>query len=298
VALKEVVEAYPEEMVGRDSAERFGPEIGLLVKLLSPRGPVPVHAHPTREWARRHLGSRFGKTEAWVFVETPGDGEEPPHAGAGFLPGIERDWFAGAVRRHDGAALRAALHRLPVAPGEVYVARGGVPHYLGPRLSFIEVQEPTDHIVIAETGGEDDGGATMNLGWDVALDMIDYTGAGAEANAGRVRQRPSLLREEGSSRELRLVDDDILTFFDIRTLEVEDELAIDDDRFSILVAESGSGTLEGDFGTVELRRGATLALPASLPARLRASEERLRVVRCLGPDPAVSDEGEGDGGAG
>jgi len=125
----------------------------------------------------------------------------------------------------------------------------------------------------------------MNLGWDVALDMIDYTGVTAEANAASTRQRPSLLREERSSREVRLVADDILAFFDIRALEVEDELGISDDRFSILVVEAGGGSLEGDFDAVELRRGATLALPALLTARVRAGEAPLRVIRCLGPDP-------------
>ena len=33
-------------------------------------GQVPLHAHPTRAWARRHLGSPFGKTEAWILLDT------------------------------------------------------------------------------------------------------------------------------------------------------------------------------------------------------------------------------------
>src|SRR5579875_197442 len=145
ITLKEIVEALPEEMVGAGFAERWGPITGVLVKLLSPAGPVPLHAHPTRDWARTHLGSRFGKTEAWILLETPGDGTEPAHAGIGFVPGIERDWFADAVRRHDTKGIRGSLHRTDVHPGEVYLARAGVPHYLGPRISFIEVQEPSDH---------------------------------------------------------------------------------------------------------------------------------------------------------
>jgi mannose-6-phosphate isomerase len=285
VALKEIVEALPEEMVGSDVLQRFGPETGLLVKLLSPRGPVPVHAHPTREWARRHLGSAFGKTEAWVFLETPGDGVEAAHAGAGFLPEIERDWFVAAVRRHDAAAIRSALHRLLVRPGEVYIAPGGLPQYLGPRLSFIEVQEPSDHIVIAETDGGDDAGATMGLGWDVALDMIDYSGLAAEANAARVRQQATLLRSHGSSRESRLVNADALLYFDIRALQVEDVLGVADGRFSIAIVEVGSGSLEGDFGTVPIARGATFALPAALEVNVRAGKEPLRLIRCLGPEP-------------
>src|SRR4029077_18029700 len=130
-------------------------------------------------WARQHLGSPFGKTEAWILLDTPGDGTEPAYAGIGFQPGVTREWVADAVRRHDNPALRASLHRTEVHPGEVYVAHAGVPHYLGPRLSFIEVQEPSDHIVIPETSGQDDQGATMGLGWDLALDMIDYGTADA-----------------------------------------------------------------------------------------------------------------------
>ncbi|HJY94842.1 MAG TPA: hypothetical protein VJ371_07790 [Streptosporangiaceae bacterium] len=283
VALREIVEALPEEMVGADFAERWGPITGVLVKLLSPAGPVPLHAHPNRDWARKHLGSRFGKTEAWILLDTPGDGTEPAHAGIGFVPGIERDWFADAVRRHDNKGIRSSLHRTDVHPGEVYVAQAGVPHYLGPRVSFIEVQEPSDHIVIPETSGDDDAGATMGLGWDVALDMIDYTGVDAEQAFSRARQQPRVLRTSHGSREVRLFQDDVLQFFDGAVLEVADEIDTDDGRFCVAVVVSGAGWIEGDFGSQPIRRGETYALPASLPFRVRAGREPLRVVRCFGP---------------
>src|SRR5437763_16860767 len=196
---------------GRESyeslAESWHEEMGdtsLLFQLLSPSGLAPLHAHTTRAWARRHLGSPFGKTEAWILLDTPGDGTEPAYAGIGFQPGVTREWFAGAVRRHDSAGLRASLHRTEVHPGEVYVAHAGVPHYLGPRLSFIEVQEPSDHIVIPETSGDDDAGATMGLGWELALDMIDYRAADAATTFARARQQPQVLRTSHGSREVRL----------------------------------------------------------------------------------------------
>jgi mannose-6-phosphate isomerase len=283
VPLSELVEALPEEMVGAGFAGRCGPVTGVLVKLLSPAGQVPLHAHPTRAWARQHLGSPFGKTEAWILLDTPGDGAEPAYAGIGFVPGIDRAWFVDAVRRHDNRALRSTLHQTEVRPGEVYAAHAGVPHYLGPRISFIEVQEPSDHIVIPETDGADDAGATMGLGWDVALDMIDYTGTDAAAALGRARQQPRVLRTSGASREIRLLHDDVLPYFDATALEVADDIEVSDGRFSIAVVVSGSGTVEGDFGRLPACRGQTFALPASLPVRLRAGREPVRVIRCLGP---------------
>ena len=283
VTLADVVTALPEEMVGARFAERWGSITGVLVKLLSPAGQVPLHAHPTRDWARQHLGSPFGKTEAWILLDTPGDGAEPAYAGVGFTPGIDRDWFAAAVRRHDNAAIRGTLHRTDVHPGEVYVAHAGVPHYLGPRISFIEVQEPTDHIVIPETSGDDDAGATMGLGWDLALDMIDYTGTDAGQAFARARQQPRVLRTSHSSREVRLFADDVLRFFDATALEAEDEIEVSDGRFSIAIVTSGAGSIEGDFGRLPVGRGETFALPASLAFRVRAEREPVRIVRCLGP---------------
>ncbi|HEY7430574.1 MAG TPA: hypothetical protein VH641_07565 [Streptosporangiaceae bacterium] len=283
VTLAELVGALPEEMVGAAFAERWGPITGVLVKLLSPAGQVPLHAHPTREWARRHLGSPHGKTEAWLLLDTPGDGAEPAYAGIGFQPGVDRDWFAAAVRRHDTAAIRGTLHRTEVHPGEVYVAHAGVPHYLGPRLSFIEVQEPSDHIVIPETPGADDDGATMGLGWDLALDMIDYTGTDAAAALGRARQTPRVLRTSRESREVRLLGDDVLPFFDATALEVAGEIEVSDGRFCVAVVVAGDGTVEGDFGSQPVRRGETFALPASVPVRVRAGTQPVRIIRCLGP---------------
>jgi mannose-6-phosphate isomerase len=283
LTIKDIVEALPAEMVGARFAERWGAITGVLVKLLSPAGPVPLHAHPSRDWARRHLGSPFGKTEAWILLDTPGDGVEPAHAGVGFIPGIERAWFAEAVRRHDNAAIRGSLHRTAIKPGEVYVAHAGVPHFLGPRVSFIEVQEPTDHIVIAETAGDDEAAATMGLGWDLALDMISYGGATADVTFARARQEPRVVRTSHGSREVRLFQDDILQFFDATALEVADEIDVNDGRFAIAIVASGDGFLDGDFGSEPISRGQTFALPASLPFRVRAGQEPVRVVRCFGP---------------
>ena len=69
VSLATLVERFPEEVVGALFASRWGLTTGVLVKLLSPAGQVPLHAHPSRAWASAHLGSPFGKTEAWTLRE-------------------------------------------------------------------------------------------------------------------------------------------------------------------------------------------------------------------------------------
>jgi mannose-6-phosphate isomerase len=283
VPLVELIEAFPEEMVGVAFAGRWGPISGFLVKLLSPSGPVPLHAHPTRAWAGQHLGSRFGKTEAWILLETPGDGVEPAYAGIGFREGIDERAFRAAVARRDAAWVRDTSHRFPIAPGEAYVAHAGVPHYLGPGVSFIEIQEPSDHLVIPEWTEPDDAGATMGLGFDEALGMLDFRATDQAATLARARQVPTATRRSGASRELRLVGPDVHPFFDAYRLEVEDELEVDDGRFAVAIVTSGDGRIEGEFGTQPLRRGETFATAAALAHRFRAGDEPVTIVRCLGP---------------
>jgi mannose-6-phosphate isomerase class I len=123
----------------------------------------------------------------------------------------------------------------------------------------------------------------MGLGWDLALDMIDYGTADAASTLARARQQPRVLRTSRGSREVRLFAGDVTEFFDATVLEVADEIEVADGRFSIAIVTAGDGWAEGDFGRQPVRKGQTFAWPASLALRLRAGRAPVRVVRCLGP---------------
>ena len=89
---------------------------------------------------------------------------------------------------------------------------------------------------------------TMGLGWDLALDMIDYGTADAASTLARARQQPRVLRTSRGSREVRLFAGDVTEFFDATVLEVADEIEVADGRFSIAIVTAGDGWAEGDFG--------------------------------------------------
>lgn len=114
------------------------------------------------------------------------------------------------------------------------------------------------------------------------------TGLGRLVHSGRqtfarARQLPHVLRTSHGSREVRLVGEEVLPFFDATALDVPDEIEVSDGRFWIAVVASGAGLMEGDFGRRPIRRGETFALSASLPVHLQAGHEPVRVIRCLGP---------------
>ena len=137
--------------------------------------------------------------------------------------------------------------------------------------------------MIPETSGDDDAGATMGLGWDLALDMIDYGAASAEATFARARQRPTVVRQRRESRETRLFDDAVLPFFDATRLDVADDIDVDDGRFAIGIVVDGDGRLEGEFGRFPVRRGETFATAAAMPFEVVADGAPLSIVRCMGP---------------
>jgi mannose-6-phosphate isomerase len=288
VTLKEIVEAYPEEMVGAQFAHRWGPTTGVLVKFISPAGRAPLHGHPNRSFARRHLASPYGKAEAWILLQTFGTDEEPPYAGIGFGDNVTYEGFRAAMDRRDSEELRGMLHRTGVQPGETWLMHPRIPHHLGPKLLFIEVQEPSDHIVIPEwwASGVDEDAATMGLGWDLALEMLDFTPAARDATLADALQQPSVLWQRGpngETRETRLFNADALEFFDAHRLDVADELDVEDGRFSIDIVTAGDGWIEGEFGREPIRMGQTFAAAALLAHRFRAGTAPLQVVRCMGP---------------
>ena len=84
--LKDALAADPEAFLGRAHVERFGADPALLVKLLDAGQRLPVHCHPDREFARRHLDCPFGKTEAWVITEVRGSS---PAVHLGFVEEVD-----------------------------------------------------------------------------------------------------------------------------------------------------------------------------------------------------------------
>ena len=148
--LGESIRSDPEGFLGRRHAEAYGDDPALLVKLLHAGERLPVHCHPDREFARRHLGCPWGKTEAWVIVG--GDGPDPV-VHLGFREDIDPGRLAGLVEAQQVEALLAALNAVPVTAGDTVLVPAGMPHAIGRGVLLVELQEPTDFSVLLEWEG-------------------------------------------------------------------------------------------------------------------------------------------------
>jgi mannose-6-phosphate isomerase len=282
VPLRDVLAASPDVMLGR--RPRVNPDRPeVLVKLVSAATRVPMHAHPSRSFANRYLGSPFGKAEAWVVLATASEGTEAPYVGVGLQPGVGRAELADLIRRQDHAGFAAALVRRVARAGEVYMIPAGTPHFFGPQILVLNVQEPSDHTVLAEwEGAATEQQARMGLDWDTAIDAFELESDRTPRTPQEALQPTTRLRSSADGVETRLVGPAADQFFDITRLEVTGQLPVVDGRFYIGIVVGGSGTLTFDGGTQGLTRGDAFVCPATLPHLLAvAGSEQLAVIRCL-----------------
>jgi mannose-6-phosphate isomerase len=275
--LREAVAADPEGFFGRGHAEAYGDSPALLVKLLHAGERLPVHCHPDRDFARRHLGCPWGKTEAWVIAATEGP-DAVVHLG--FREAMDPERLAGLVAGQRVEALLASLNAVPMATGDTVLVPAGLPHAIGQGVLLVELQEPTDLSVLLEwegfaVDGRRDG--HLGLGFELALGCVDRSGWSptrvARLRGGRGPDRP------GAERLFPAEAD---PYFRAERLSPDPAVRLEA-AFSILVVTGGSGELETAGGSLELARGGTVLVPfAAGPGEVRG---RLAAVRCLPPTP-------------
>ncbi len=273
--LRDAILADRERYLGRGHAARFGPDPGLLVKLLDAGERLPVHFHPDRDFAGRRLGSRWGKTEACIIV----DGGGTVHVG--FREEVDPETVAGWVERQEAQAMLDALHALPVEPGDTIYVPAGTPHAIGEGILMVELQEASDLSVLLEWEGfAIDGLAEghLGLGFEVALDALDLSAWRAE-RLDHVRYRRGGA-DPGSGTE-RLFPEEADAFFRAERIEAGGPSPLPAE-FSILIVLEGAGELVAADGTrLGLARGESILVPfAAGDCRVEGSVE---LIRCLPP---------------
>jgi mannose-6-phosphate isomerase len=276
--LTDAIAAEPERWLGPAHVARHGADPAILVKLLDAGERLPLHVHPDRGFARSHLASPYGKTEAWVIVEAAPDAA----VHLGFGRDVDAGELAGWVRGQRVADMLAATNRVPVRPGDAVLCPAGVPHAIGQDILLVEIQEPTDFSVLLEWEGYDiDASAGhLGLGFDQALGCVDR----ASWDAGRIEDLRRVRREGQAVRPGvdRLFPEAADAFFAAERL-CPDPVSVLDPAFSIVVILSGTGSLEVERGDpVAVRPGHTLLIPyAAGHCTLRGDTT---AIRCRPPE--------------
>ena len=171
--LRDSVIESPEKWLGPEHLNSFGASTELLMKLLDTDQRLPVHYHPNKAFAKKHLSLNHGKTEAWIILEAP-DGAE---VGLGFEKKMTKPEVKSMVDALDSKGLLASLTKHRVKAGDTVFVPAGTPHAIGAGIFVLELQEPTDLSALLEwtdfaVDGVKDG--HLGLGFDLVLDSLSY----------------------------------------------------------------------------------------------------------------------------
>lgn len=255
--LRDLVLNDPIGWLGAAHAARYGANPAILVKLLDAGERLPVHAHPSKRFARDHLDCDYGKTEAWVVLETP------PH-GASVWVGCKYDTdpqqLRALVDQQDKQALVDLLNELTVFPGDAVVVPSGTPHCTGAGAFVLELQEPTDFSVLLEWEGFSFDGPNdghLGLGFDLALQCVNRQAFSPEFLASLVQRNGAPLAGPTSQN--------LMPAFAAPYFRAERVCTTTSARipasFAIVVVVEGSGVLRTVNAVTALPYGAAVLVP-------------------------------------
>lgn len=125
---------------GRYAADG-GAGFPLLVKLLAAGKLLSLQVHPDDAQAAAMGREEPGKHEAWLILDAaPG-----AYVYLGLAEGVSLEDLERAIARDSReAALAPLLRRVEVRPGDLIDVAPGTIHAIGPGLTLLEVQQPSD----------------------------------------------------------------------------------------------------------------------------------------------------------
>jgi mannose-6-phosphate isomerase len=279
--LREAIRDDPQAYLGPRHVQAHGTSPALLVKLLDAGERLPVHCHPDDPFARRHLASACGKTEAWVVIEaSPGS-----EVHLGFRQDVPADVLAGWVDAQSPAML-AALNRVPVQAGDAILVPAGLPHAIGAGVFVVELQQPTDFSVLLEWDSFPIDGRTdghLGLGYGLALDCVDRS-AWDQARLAALHGTASAAQDTTVASVFPAAAG---PYFAAQRIRPGGCPVTTGPGFAILIVLSGQGLLHTEQGgDLALRRGMTILVPYAAGGSELSGDCEL--IRCLPPDGAAS----------
>jgi mannose-6-phosphate isomerase len=288
--LAEVVAADREGWTGSATgAPNAGAtDTGLLVKLLDAGQRLPVHVHPSRDFARAHLHSCYGKTEAWYVLAVEGD---DPAVWVGWRDDVDPVELASRIDAQESDWMLGRMNKIPVRPGDGVLVPAGEPHATGAGVFVVEVQEPTDFSILLEwsvtTATREE--SHLGLGFDLALRAVDHRATTASELASLQQHVDPQQRSDTLLRALPVPAD---PFFRIDIAAPLDAAVPVEAGFAVVVVLDGHGEL-GWTGAaapeqVSLARGQAWAVPAGVGRWTVSGDVRAIVCRASAEWPDIS----------
>lgn len=255
--LRDIIE--PDDFgVGRKNS-------GILIKYLDSAERLGIQVHPTKEYALKHFGTPFGKTECWHILGTRNCGEAPCIY-LGFKPHVSKELWAELFKKQDINGMLECMHKFYVNTGDTILVKGGFPHAIGGGCFLLEIQEPTDYTMRVErvtVAGDTLTDMQMHygVGFDNMLDCFTYTPYTREEIEKQFILKAETVTENENTIE-KLVTYDDTKCFKLEKVKAKD-FKLQPDSFITLITLSETGEICTDTENLALKRSDKVFIPAT-----------------------------------
>jgi mannose-6-phosphate isomerase len=243
-SLNEMIQLFPNEILGESIVAQFGTQFPLLIKLLDAQQDLSIQLHPNDELAQKRHNS-FGKTEMWYVV----DAQKDARIIVGFKKESNQKEYLQYLSENKILDL---LEEIPVKKGDVFMLETGTIHAIGAGIVIAEIQQPSDVTYrIYDFERKDAFGNYRELHTDLALEAINY--------------KTTLCKKEYSNK-VNLLNTVVQSkYFTTSVLNLENEFTFNtNNKFIILMCIDGFFDIEQNLIDYSYKKGDSILLPAIL----------------------------------
>lgn len=291
LTLKELVEAYPNDVLGKSHFDKYASSMGVLIKLIDSSERLSIQVHPDKEKARMYFDSDFGKTECWHILGGREINGEKPCIYMGFKAGITKDRWKQVFDEQDIEGMLDCLYKFEVKEGDTFLIKGGMPHAIGAGCFLTEIQEPTDYTLRTERSTPsglmiDDFMVHQGIGFEKMLDCFNYEGM-TDYEAEKLRMKPEIVEKAPDYTEYKIISYDDTPCFKMHKVTVSGEYTIKNDGVykGVYVLE-GAGKFICDDKAFDISKAEQYMIPASCKNVVvkNTSDEDIVLLLCNGPE--------------
>jgi mannose-6-phosphate isomerase len=166
-SLRELIECYKWDLVGKNTYANFGNKFPLLIKFIDAKQDLSVQVHPNNELSKKRHHS-FGKTEMWFVLQA----EKDARLIVGFNKKITPKKY---VQLLEGNNILSVLKNENVKKGDAFFIETGTIHAIGEGVVLAEIQQTSDITYrIYDFDRVDANGNSRELHSQLALEAINF----------------------------------------------------------------------------------------------------------------------------
>lgn len=245
-SLQELIDLYPNELLGKHVYEKFGADFPILIKFIDAREDLSIQVHPNDELAKKRHNS-FGKTEMWYVMQA----DEGAELIVGFNKDVSKEEYQQLI---DNEQLTEIMNYEKVTEGDTFFINTGKVHAIGGGIIIAEIQQTSDITYrVYDFNRKDKNGNLRELHTEQALDAIDYQ--------KKDDFKVTYSKSDNYTNEMVNCPYFITNYLKL-TENFEKEIG-SQDSFHIYMCVKGSGVISDGKTELTVNQGETVLFPAS-----------------------------------